>query len=167
MTQAEFTRGRAFGHERTDGRDEWLTPPEIIRALGEFDLDPCAPVTRPWPTALRHFSIADDGLAQDWVGRVWMNPPYGKALGVWMERMAEHGNGIALIFARTETEAFHRFVWGAAQAVLFLRGRLKFYNVDGTAGENSAGVPSVLVAYGKTNADCLAAARLPGKVVYL
>ena len=53
------------GHQAaTMGTDEWLTPPEIIKALGPFDLDPCSPITRPWDTALKHYSILDMGLLQ-------------------------------------------------------------------------------------------------------
>lgn len=59
------------------GTDEWLTPPYIIESLGEFDLDPCSPVNRPWDTAKHHYNINDDGLSKDWFGRVWLNPPYG------------------------------------------------------------------------------------------
>lgn len=62
-------------HQKNGGHDEWLTPPEILRALGEFDLDPCAPVVRPWETAARHYTVQDDGLALPWEGRVWCNPP--------------------------------------------------------------------------------------------
>lgn len=58
--------------------DEWLTPPAIIDALGPFDLDPASPIERPWPTAARHYTIEDDGLAQPWAGMVWCNPPYGR-----------------------------------------------------------------------------------------
>lgn len=88
--------------------DEWLTPPEIIGALGEFDLDPCAPVIRPWDTAYIHYTIQDDGLSKKWQGRVWCNPPFGREAVKWMRRMAEHGNGIALIPARTETAMIAR-----------------------------------------------------------
>ncbi len=73
-----------------DGKDEWLTPPEIITSLGSFDLDPCSPIARPWPTAKTHFTIQDDGLSQKWDGRVWMNPPYGENTFVWMRRLADH-----------------------------------------------------------------------------
>ena len=52
--------------------------PEIVSALGPFDLDPCSPVNRPWPTAAQHFTVRDDGLAQAWHGRVWCNPPFGR-----------------------------------------------------------------------------------------
>ncbi|WP_460894836.1 DNA N-6-adenine-methyltransferase, partial [Rufibacter soli] len=77
-------------------KDEWLTPPDIIKALGEFDLDPCAPIVRPWEMANNHFTIEDDGLNQVWEGRIWCNPPYGLEAAKWLERMAVHGNGIAL-----------------------------------------------------------------------
>lgn len=53
--------------------DEWLTPPEILVALGEFDLDPCAPVVRPWPTAKHHFTVEDDGLNQSWYSLAELN----------------------------------------------------------------------------------------------
>jgi hypothetical protein len=98
-------------------KDEWLTPPEIILALGAFDLDPCAPITRPWPVAKQHYTIADDGLRMPWHGRVWCNPPYGRAVDDWLARLAEHGRGTALTFARTETAFFCR-VWQRASAIL-------------------------------------------------
>ena len=37
----------AFQHDKTTGKDEWLTPPEITTALAPFDLDPCSPIKRP------------------------------------------------------------------------------------------------------------------------
>ncbi|MGH8432526.1 MAG: DNA N-6-adenine-methyltransferase, partial [Solimonas sp.] len=86
--------------------DEWLTPPDILSRLGVFDMDPCAPVVRPWDTARRHYTIQDNGLAQVWAGRVWCNPPFGREAVKWLRRMAEHGDGIALIPARTETAMF-------------------------------------------------------------
>ena len=85
--------------------DEWLTPPEILGALGNFDLDPCSPIIRPWDTAARHYSIEDNGLQQPWVGRVWLNPPYGRETGVWLQRLADHGNGIALAYGEHNVQA--------------------------------------------------------------
>ncbi len=127
----------------------WLTPPEIIKLLGPFDLDPCAaPLPRPWPTAARHYVEADNGLVQPWAGVVFANPPYGPETGDWLARMVQHGNGIALIFARTETEMFHRYVWGGATAILFIRGRLHFHRPNGRRAKANAGGPSCLVAYG-------------------
>lgn len=150
-------------------KDEWLTPPSIIKALGEFDLDPCAPADnrRPWDTARKHYSVEDDGLAQPWTGRVWCNPPYGLEAARWLKRLAEHGDGIALIFARTETAMFFDHVWSKADALLFLRGRLHFHHVDGTRAAANAGAPSVLVAYGERNAKALRESGIPGYVVDL
>lgn len=132
-------------------KDEWLTPPHILKALGSFDLDPCAPVVRPWDTANCHYTIDDNGLAQEWFGRVWCNPPYGLEAATWLDRLASHGNGIALIFARTETRMFFDHVWRRADAVLFIEGRLHFHHVDGTRAKANGGAPSCLVAYGKYN----------------
>ena len=94
----------------SQGKDEWLTPPEIIKSLGEFDLDPCSPINRPWDTAKKHFNINDMGLMQNWEGRVWMNPPYGSETGNWLGKLRLHGNGIALVFARTDTTYFQEYV---------------------------------------------------------
>ena len=84
-------------------KDEWLTPPNVIESVGEFDLDPCSPINRPWDTAKNHYNILDDGYNKEWFGRVWCNPPYGKQTHKWLNRCADYGNAIALIFARTET----------------------------------------------------------------
>lgn len=120
-----------FAHDRTTGKEDWLTPPHLLRKLGVFDLDPCSPVGRPWDTAKHHFTILDDGLKKDWFGRVWLNPPYGNLTARWMERLAAHGNGIALIFARTETATFFPWVWEHASAILFVKGRICFYTKEG------------------------------------
>jgi len=128
--------------------DEWLTPPEIISLLGPFDLDPCAPIDRPWPTANKHYTVKDNGLLQNWEGYTWCNPPYGLQAGWWLEKLAMHNNGIALIFARTETAMFVKYVWKQATSLLFLYGRLNFYFVDGSRAPANSGAPSVLVAYG-------------------
>lgn len=155
-----MTRSLGMGGHQSAvmGKDEWLTPPEILRELGEFDLDPCAPVDRPWPTATRHYTINDDGLSQPWNGRVWLNPPYGAEAGKWLRRLVVHARGTALIFARTETEAWHCYVWSHASAIAFLRGRLHFHHVGGERAEHNAGAPSALVAYGDADANILRAA---------
>ncbi|MFA5187126.1 MAG: DNA N-6-adenine-methyltransferase [Patescibacteria group bacterium] len=147
--------------------DEWLTPPALLRTLGIFDLDPCAPVVRPWPTAHHHMTRDDDGLSQPWFGRVWCNPPYGRKAEVWLQKLAKHGNGIALIFARTETDMFFSQVWEKADAVFFLRGRLFFYSVEGKRAPHNSGAPSCLVAYGQNNVQALENSGLDGILVYL
>lgn len=149
--------------------DEWLTPPGLLRALGPFDLDPCAPVVRPWPMAEHHYTIEDNALARPWHGRVWCNPPYGREADRWLARCIDHGNAIALIFARTETEMFFERVWHAADAILFLRGRLHFHYVDGRRAAANSGAPSVLVAYGNSNVESLmnASVYVQGRLVDL
>ena len=156
-----------FERSGPSSKEEWLTPPEIISTLGKFDLDPCAPIDRPWPTAKNHYTIDDNGLLLPWNGRVWLNPPYGNKTEDWLRRMSAHGNGIVLIFARTETGMFFRHVWIHADAILFIRGRLKFFNIDGTMADNSAGAPSCLIAYGEQNVQALLLSNIEGKVVYL
>ena len=149
------------------GKDEWLTPPSLLSKLGEFNLDPCAPIVRPWDTAKYHYTVKDDGLNMPWKGRVWCNPPYGKHASAWLCRLAAHGNGLALIFARTETKFFFEQVWNKASAVLFLKGRLYFHHVDGTQAPASAGAPSVLVAYGENEAVRLQHFDVAGKYICL
>ncbi len=152
----------------TANHDEWLTPPEIIKSLGTFDLDPAAPTknTRPWDTAKNHYDYLQDGLTKDWSGRVWCNPPYGRETFDWIKKLSHHGNGIALIFSRTETIGFHEQVWSKADAVFFFKGRLKFHRIDGTAGD-SANAPSCLIAYGDNNVKAISNSGLRGKLVLI
>lgn len=170
MTQPLFA-GIGGHHSPRSKTDEWLTPPAVIEAVGgarSFDLDPAAPADRPWPTAKVHYSKADNGLLLPWFGRVWLNPPYSTPLlARFMGRMAEHGRGLALIFARTETDAFARFVWSEATAVLFLLGRLNFHSAEGDRAPKNAGAPSVLCAYGQADAEILASCGLAGQFVPL
>lgn len=156
------------GHQSANmGKDEWLTPPELIKLFGAFDLDPCSPKVRPWDTAKKHYTVDDDGLFLKWKGRVWLNPPYGREATRWLCKLADHGNGIALIFARTETDMFFKQVWKRADALLFIRGRLYFHHVDGTAALANAGAPSVLIAYGRNNTDSLKQNSHIGQLVNL
>jgi hypothetical protein len=146
----------------------WLTPPHIIKALGPFDLDPCAaPDPRPWPTAATHYTLPQDGLALPWFGRVWFNPPYGAEAETWLDRAADYGRATGLIFARTETDSFFRTVWDRADALLFLRGRLFFHHPDGRRAAHNGGAPSVLIAYGRDDAEILHDCGLDGAFVGL
>lgn len=129
-------------------------------------MDPCSPLDRPWDTAKHHYTIEDDGLLQPWFGRVWCNPPYGKEMNPFLERMVIHNEGIVLIFARTETKAFFDYVWDRATAILFIRGRLKFYLPNGKEG-GAAGSPSVLIAYGDKDAEILRNCAIQGKFIDL
>lgn len=147
--------------------DEWLTPPTIIKSLGEFDLDPCSPINHPWDTAKQHYTVMDNGLMLPWSGRVWLNPPYGNEMVKWMRKLAAHDNGIALIFCRTDTQAFHEWVFPYAMSMLFIKGRLSFYTVRGTLAAYNGGAASCLIAYGENNTDALAESGIEGKHVLI
>lgn len=147
--------------------DEWYTPKEIIEALGEFDLDPCAPVSPLFPTANKMYNKNDDGLKQKWEGRVWLNPPYSRPLiERFVKKMAEHGNGIALLFNRCDSKMFQDVIFERAMAMKFLRNRIRFFHPDGTRGD-SPGCGSILIAFGRENAEVLKKCDIPGKFIEL
>lgn len=145
---------------------EWLTPPDLVQKLGTFDLDPCTPLNPPFLHATVNYTPKDDGLTKEWIGRVYLNPPYGKGMERWLEKLKHHGNGIALIFARTETKCFFNHIWDDAHAVLFVKGRIKFYNMQGEQ-KGTPGAPSIFIAYGEHNAEALAQAGIEGKYIRL
>jgi phage N-6-adenine-methyltransferase len=149
--------------------DEWYTPKWIIDALGEFDLDPCVPVNRLWDTAKRHITKDDDGLKGEWFKgeRVWLNPPYSRPLiEKFVNKMANHNNGIALLFNRCDSKMFQDVIFPNATAILFVRGRIKFFRPDGTEA-GSPGCGSVLVSFGHRNANILKASGIQGKFIRL
>jgi hypothetical protein len=144
------------GHQSARAKSTtWLTPPEWVRLLGPFDLDPCCPPNMPWQTATTMLTEVDDGFAAPWRGRVWLNPPFGRAAAVWLGKLRDHGDGIALIPARTETAMFYESVWGRADAVCFVKGRPHFHYPDGRRAPFNSGAPIALVAYGQVAASRL------------
>lgn len=146
---------------------EWLTPEPIIRCLGEFDLDPCAPTVRPWSMAKTHYTIDDNGLLLPWEGRVWLNPPYGNEMGPWLKLMAQHGNGISLIFNRTDRNDVQEWCLAKADSMFLLRQRLSFYDINGKKAPYNGGAPNVFFAYGEANSQALEESGLPGAHVPL
>lgn len=141
--------------------DNWLTPIKIIKSLGEFDLDPCSPINRPWDTAKNHFTVEDDGLLLPWEGRVWLNPPYSQ-LKSWLNKLCLHGDGIAMVLGRTDTNAFHDYVFPHANSIFFFKGRITFYNVTGKLAKSNVGASSVLIAYNEYNSDKIEMSGLKG-----
>lgn len=148
--------------------DEWYTPSWLFRALSiEFDLDPCSPGAPPSSVPAKlHLTKADDGLSADWSGAVWLNPPFS-AKRPWYDRMVSHGNGIALMPARTETLDLQNYM-NAAQALLFLRGRIYFERGHRPGGNGVDGITTsppfgiVLCAYGENMAIALLNSELLG-----
>ena len=155
-----------FGKSR-NSTDEWYTPIELINSLGSFDLDPCAPEVPLWRTATTMYDKNVDGLKQDWFGRVWLNPPYSRPLiEQFVNRMAEHNNGIALLLNRCDSKMFIDVILEKATAIKFLKSRIRFYKKDGTRGGNP-GCGSILIAFGEDNAYTLEKNSLPGKFIKL
>ena len=155
--------------QKTKGNDEWFTPPEIVKTLGKFDLDPCTSKKYPYRYAKKIYDKKKDGLKWKWIGRVWCNPPYGREVEKWIHKCARHNNCVVLVFFRPDTQWFHKYVWNYADAILVFSKRLKFYTIKGEQYQWSAGSASVLVAYGKNNAKILkkASLRLKGKFIQL
>lgn len=145
-----------------DTYDEWYTPPQLLDALGIcFQTDPASPgqdVT-PW-TAAFHYTKKDDGLKQEWVGKVWLNPPYSDPMP-WAERMVEHCSGIMLVRASTETKYFQMLAENA-DGMLLMAERVRFIRFESRGPANRAPFPSALFAFGRISAQALLAAAIPG-----
>lgn len=145
-----------------DYSDEFYTPQRVTSALGKFNLDPCAgPTTQ--HGAVNYRRPDDDGLVLNWFGRVWLNPPYSN-IYEWSAKFQEHANGIILVSARCETGWFQRLA-SAASGLLLMKGRLRF-DRPGLPGAGPT-VGSVLIAYGKENANALRICDLAGVYVQL
>jgi DNA N-6-adenine-methyltransferase (Dam) len=151
--------------QATTASVEWYTPPEVFRALNcRFDLDVASPGADvvPWIPADRHFTLADNGLEQDWGDAfVFMNAPYGRGkLPLWTEKFREHGNGICLVVDRTSTQ-WWQDLCSNADLILQVNKKIDFVRPggDGT-GTNALG--SSLVAYGKRGVQALLNAAAAG-----
>jgi hypothetical protein len=150
------------------GSDNWITPKHVIHAFpgchGYFHIDPCYGFPRPWATALDMWDR--EGLDRKWPRdkRVWLNPPYSTAKP-WVETLADHGHGVTLIFARTDTKLWQETIFPKAHGALFLAGRLRFCYPDGSQSRNTSGAPSCLVAFGQDTAEVLKTVDLKGHFV--
>jgi hypothetical protein len=154
--------GAGFTHELAHHgeTDEWLTPPWIFDALGiTFTLDPCsAGPGKDFVPAITRYTAKDDGLALPWFGTCWCNPPYGPKAAAWLDKLARHGDGIAFIYARTDTAWFQR-VAPKAHAVCFIAGRVRFHRASTKEiAKHNPGAPSCLLGFGhgagRVVADC-------------
>ncbi len=132
---------------------EWATPEAAFKSLhGEFGftLDPCA--THHNHKCPKYFTKQDDGLNQPWAPEtVFMNPPYGRGIGQWVQKAyIESLNGatvVCLLPARTDTAWWHDYC--VRGKIRFIRGRLKFAGHD-----NSAPFPSAVVIFSNLSSTC-------------
>ncbi len=148
---------------------EWYTPPHIRDSVvaslgGRVDLDPCADPERTFPAA-EHFTQVENGLARRWVGRVYMNPPYGRGIAAWTTKLRDELNAgwtseaVALLPARTDTQWWHDL---RAEYVCQVEGRLQF-----SGYEQAAPFPSVAVYFGDAPARFCAAFATLGLIYRL
>ena len=155
--------GQAAKHFLKRGKtDEYGTPAFIVQMLGKFQLDPCASSYA--KHARVNWTKEQNGLNRKWIGRVFMNPPYSHPLvAQFTERFILHGNGIALVLARTGTKWFQKMLV-RADAVFFMQGRINFLR-NGKQTKNSA-MSSVFIAIGKQNVAVLQKLKLKGVLLY-
>ena len=125
--------------------DLWATPQAFFdkyNGIYKFDLDVCA--THDNAKCERYFTEEDDGLAQEWTGVCFMNPPYGREIIHWMRKAYESSlqgaTVVCLVPARTDTKWWHEYAMRGE--IEFIRGRLKFGDA-----KNSAPFPSAVVIY--------------------
>jgi site-specific DNA-methyltransferase (adenine-specific) len=130
--------------------NDWATPQDFYNQLDaefEFTLDPCA--SQSSAKCSSFYTADDDGLSKDWEGHtVFMNPPYGRKIGNWIQKAYEEGEKsntrvVALIPARTDTKYWHNYCMKATE-IRFVKGRLKFGQGN---TKNSAPFPSAVIVF--------------------
>jgi hypothetical protein len=151
-----------MGHwEATGQSDEWYTPKHVFDALGvTYYTDVASPKGQRTFVPAINF-ITENGLETEWIGPVWMNPPFGKRNGLkpWLDKFFTPGNGIALVPDRTSAAWFQE-AWRKADMTLFTP-KLQFIRPDGSAGK-SPSTGSALFAVGEFGKQALTRAAKAG-----
>lgn len=146
--------------------DEYFTPWDLFSKLGRFDTDPCTSNNRPFDTARIHYTKEEDGLSRDWEGIVWLNPPYSsRPLKAFVSRLAEHGNGMALLVNRTDNLLFYDTIFPMARSMFVIRRRVRFTTPDGKTRNPMFG--SLLVAFGEECDNRLKNLNIEGRYIKL
>jgi hypothetical protein len=158
-------------HQSSIGKSQvYFTPRWITTTLGPFPSDVTAGRPRPWDIGTeRNITARENSLTMNWrgFGRTWCNPPFDRRIvGAFVEKMCLHNHGVLLVHVRTETEWF-KPIWHFASAILFLSGRVIFYNVRGKPYKiqnpkakhygkvANSGAPVALCAFGARDAEIL------------
>lgn len=153
MTSNFYT---SCGAALTSLREDWRTPPDLFASLHrEFNFTVDAAATPANALLPRFWTRNEDAFAQDWRGeRVFCNPPYGRDSGKWIALFSKWGRGggasivVALLPARTDTRAFHDYIWQKPNVeVRFLRGRLRFGSPDDGRPMSQAPFPSMIAVF--------------------
>ncbi len=126
--------------------DMWATPQDFFDVINKefnFTVDVCA--TAENTKCSLFFTPEQDGLKQKWEGICYMNPPYGRSIGKWIQKAynssKEGAVVVGLLPARTDTKWFHEYIYNKAE-IRFMKGRLKFGGC-----KNSAPFPSMIVIW--------------------
>lgn len=132
--------------------NEWYTPAQYIEAarqvMGGIDLDPASnPTANETVNAATFYTQADNGLAYEWEGRVWLNPPYGRDGGesnqaTWSARLIEEYRAGRVTEAVLLVNAVTDRVWFAPLwdfVICFTNHRIRFYDESGEAGSPTHG----------------------------
>lgn len=127
---------------------EWYTPPEILNRVYqvmEIDLDPASPAV-PTVKARKHYTKEQNGLTKPWEGNIYLNPPYGREVSKWIDKLTEEwqacriSNAIILIHAKTDTRWFEKLADIAAEICCW-KGRITFCTPEGGGGERERDFP--------------------------
>lgn len=137
--------GARMGVHYSSETDSWSTPSDLFATLHSefgFTLDVCA--NHENAKCPRYFTVDDDGLAQEWNGVCWMNPPYGSEIGSWVRKAWESAQQGATVVCLVPARVDTGWWWDYCRfgEVRFLRGRLRF-----GGGDTGAPFPSAVVIF--------------------
>lgn len=152
-----------MSHEAIGKSNEWYTPKYIFDALEcVFDMDVCAPISLEHVKTPTDTFLTNRSLGRDWKGFVWMNPPFGGRNGIipWLNKLADHGNGIALTPDRTSAP-WWQDICARADAHLQVRNKIKFIDEFGEEGKQP-GNGTTLFAFGDEAVKALSTADQNG-----
>ena len=118
----------------SSAKPDWDTPPEVVARVvelfGEIDCNPCSGSTFNVPARV-HYTAEDDGLTRDWLGNVYMNPPYGRTIGQWIDKafaelVDDRIDSIVMLLPARWYRKWWRLATSNADGIAIIRGRLTF-----------------------------------------